>query len=619
MVLGKGFEQLPESAPEVDGAIPGGTGKASRLGYASIPISVLPGAAGKASDKRGAGDGLSDVTQWLCAAAYTRYDYCGDAVDFVRHHGQDVVRAGLATAVAGTWKSVKRPFRRRRNDLDIRWPPQPHWWAVAEDSDAQLYVPLGHDYARWVRRRVSRGHAVPPQGFHLTPVLRTAASAEGLTHLRRALLLLLPGALAVVGVRAGLPWPRTAALSFAGLWFACYADRVIARARLRAAFWRRSQAWRGRQLWWISLPRHRSLRVDRQPRIRDGLVAPYGQDGFGGHHFLGAGDPWPESAVSFNVTPALSDEERAKESEQERAVRLAFRSLEGASHGHAHGSGGEPDLDFTPDQLHDWVVRRLRGFLSHEPRFNPENELDVFDVAAVSADRWPHIDDPQWKSLVTLAEQGVGATGASRETKKARRFLCVRMRSWDGELVSSVYVNFAYEHHFLRITLRPHVTKPIHPALRQAIRKARKQGWRWHAKAPLNALIDVCQLAVRAATPLNRHTPEADSDKGPVSVREIYSSRSMDDMLQLDDARRYVVWMERRVLQAVHGFLDEHGIDVDSYLKQATYILENNGIFNTGEMQNVVNQPHAQNSTGTVAGNAATVVQLPVPVPKEAD
>ncbi|MBC9719408.1 hypothetical protein H9Y04_43550 [Streptomyces sp. TRM66268-LWL] len=87
----------------------------------------------------------------------------------------------------------------------------------------------------------------------------------------------------------------------------------------------------------------------------------------------------------------------------------------------------------------------------------------------------------------------------------------------------------------------------------------------------------------------------------PSSLREAYSARYMDDMLQYDDARRYIDMMQGRVLAAVEGFLVEHNVDTEAYREKITVVL-NNGIINTGEMSNVQNQPGAVGSQQASGG-----------------
>ncbi|MBO0915924.1 hypothetical protein [Streptomyces laculatispora] len=525
----------------------------------------------------------SDVTHWLCAAAYARDDH----VEVV----QRLTRAYARAVPIFAWVYLtnrKRAARQKRIREALR-PLHP--------VNEQCRVPLGHDYVRWVRRRVARGHPVPPQGFHLTPVLQTAAGAELLTHVRRGLLLLAIVGTVTVAARTNTGPLAVLLMVIAAPWAVCYADRLFAQFRMRSSPWNNLPERDHR--WWVAARRRRKLRA--APRQRDGLVVPYALRTPGrqesGHHFLGAGSVFNESAVGIDVAAPLPKDFTDGESEEDRLVRQLFRSVDDLVNTSQEAAGGV--TPFTPDDLHGYVGADLRKPFDPKGDFHPENRLVVFDVAAVSAERWPDITRTQWDSLLTLARDGTGADGASKETKEARRFLCTRIVSWDGELVASLYISFAYEHHDLRVTVRPHVTNPIHPILRAAVRLGERGGWAVHARMAANAALDLIDLLNRIRRPFRSRRPEVDTGEGPISLREVYSSRVMDDMLQHDDASRYIDWMQRRVFQSVLAFLTDHNVDTGAYMKQVTYVLENSGVINTGVMGDVQNQPGAERSSMT--------------------
>lgn len=551
-----------------------------------MPLPVVPGPV----DASDLGQDHSDVTHWLCAAAYFRDDRV--------EHVQRLARTYARVVPLLVWVSLtnrKRVLRQARI-REVLLPLRP----VSE----QGRVPLGHDYVRWVRRRVARGHPVPPQGFHLTPVLQTAAGAELLTHIRRVLLLLALAGTVTVAARTKAGPLSLLLVLVACTWAACYADRLIAHLRMRAFPWNNRPELDHR--WWVSPRRRRRLRAT--PQQRDGLVVPYALRTPGreesGHHFLGAGSVSFESAIGIDVAPPLPKDFTEGESEEARLVRQVFRSVNDLINT-AHGAAGGV-APFTPDDLHTYVGADLRKPFDPKRAFHPENHLVVFDVAAVSAERWRDITQAQWESLLTLARDGTGAAGANKETKEARRFLCTRIVSWDGELVASLYISFAYEHHYLRVTVRPHVVNPIHPTLRAAVRLGERGGWAVHGRMAANAALDLIDLLDRFRRPFRSRRPDADKGEGPVSLREVYSSRVMDDMLQYDDARRYVDWMQRRVFQSVLAFLTEHNVDTGAYMKQVTYVLENSGVINTGVMGDVQNQPGAERSTMSKTDNRST-------------
>ncbi|WP_329254089.1 hypothetical protein OG223_27700 [Streptomyces sp. NBC_01478] len=524
---------------------------------------------------------LSDTTNWLCAAAYLRDDH---VVVLARRTSTYAV---LVPRLA--WILLTRRDQDKRSEA-LR--------AAAgnlKPTDVQWPVPLGHGYVRWVRRRVGRGYPVPPHGFHLTPVLQSAASSEKLTILRRVLLLGVLASAVLTGLAAG--FAPVVPVLIGGAWAACYADRLLAHVGFRRAHWAGRPPSHDLR-WWIGPWRRRMLR--RDPRDRDGLVVPYTlrlrDRGDGVHHLVGAGNLWSEEVIGIDVTSATEKEALKDETEEEKLVRQTFQSVDEI----LRGTGGKGVIPFTPDELHRHVAGEMHRLIDHRPSHHPENRLDVFDVAAVSAERWNDITAAEWDSLLTLARLGTGAEGASSATKEARRLLCTRIVSWDGELVAALYASFAYEHHFLRITTRVQVIHPIHPTLRTGVKDAERGGAGWHARTALNALLDVFALLNRLRAPLSPARAPMDPGRGPVSLREVYSSRFMDDMLQYDDARRHVEWMQRGVFRAALGFLQEHNVDISAFLRQATYILQNSGVVNSGAMGDVQNLAGARGSTATM-------------------
>ncbi|MBC3843283.1 hypothetical protein GXW82_32940 [Streptacidiphilus sp. 4-A2] len=211
---------------------------------------------------------------------------------------------------------------------------------------------------------------------------------------------------------------------------------------------------------------------------------------------------------------------------------------------------------------------------------------------------------------MTLARAGVHAVGSHRAPKVARRYLCTGMVSWDGELVSSVFVGFAYENHHLRVVIRPQVLGPVHPAAAAARKQAAKTGWRFHLEAFAFAGADsiAAMWHVIRPRPGRLRRPEEDRGQPVVSLREVYSRRHVDDMHQYDDARRYISMMEGRIFASVNNFLVDHNVDIRDYQNQVTVVLNNaivnhSGVVNTGQMNGVQNQPGAVGSAQSAGGS----------------
>lgn len=111
---------------------------------------------------------------------------------------------------------------------------------------------------------------------------------------------------------------------------------------------------------------------------------------------------------------------------------------------------------------------------------------------------------------------------------------------------------------------------------------------RWLSRAGLNAVGDIVvgiNRLFRGRT--SRPVPELGEDPGPVSLREVYSLRRIEDMHTNDDARYYVQMMQRRVFDSTEIFLRDHNVDIAAYAQQATAIY-NFGVMNGGTMNGAV-------------------------------
>ncbi|WP_405954898.1 hypothetical protein [Streptomyces phaeochromogenes] len=580
-----------ESARSVNGRL---DGAAALLKVPAVP---LHGADGTRRAGEGPG-GMTEPTRLLCAAAHLRPDRAEELAEKLRKWRKEqakqlgdrltpkkVRQRRLEQAAKRALKGEKAKLERAWDDEEPADPKQPR-------------VLVGHEYVRWVRSRIAGdGRPVPSQGFELEPVLAACAQAERLLLLRRAL--------AVLACGAGGLWVLTPlaclapVVSLSGLWAAFYTDRVLAQRRLHAVI-RADES----DTWGAEVPRRFRSAVER---IRDGAygeVVPYQnqiRSSGAKYHFVGAGKVWFETQIGIDVMSAKSEDENDGQDPADGNSRL--RSLPSVEELLAGSRPGEGVVRFTPDDLHAHVARELQRPIKPLPDFHPDSEQEVFGVAAIAADRWGTLNPERWEGLVTLARDGVRAAGAHSAPKVARRFLCARMTSWDGELVASLFVGFAYENHYLRVVVRPHVVNPIHPGLRNAETEAASEGWSRRRRAAYLAAVDTGWALIRMVKRAknDKKNPTQDPGKGPVSLREVYSTRYMDDMLQYDDARRYIEMMQGRVLAAVEGFLVDHNVDTVAYKEQITVVL-NNGIINTGEMSNVQNQPGAVGSQQSAGG-----------------
>ena len=582
MGLGPGFRRsVPDPVAELF------TAPEHIRGFPAVPAPGSPGPLDPA------GAGTSDATRLLCAAAHLRPEW-GKRLSQERAGATDLLikRYGPKWVQKLHEQRKERAAQEKAADPDA--PPAPA---------KEKFVPLGADYARWVGRRVlAARRPVPSHGFDLAQVAVHCSQALRVTRRRRLLVALACAVGALWWRWQGVTW--VPALVVLGSWLAYYGDRVASQRQLRVALGRDGRLWR--ELPRLSARREKAVR--RVHALEGQPVIPYQQDlrpGNVRYHFLGAGSVWFESNIAIDVMPPLPRVDQDARPDLDELARL----LPHADRLLATLKPGGGVKHFTPDDLLAHVESELLRPLAPDAVFHPANRQDVFPAATIGAQRWPGLTDEQWAQLVTLAHEGVRATGAHQAPKVARRYLCARMIAWDGELVAFVFVGFSYENHHLRVIVRPQVINPVHPALYAAWKQTGREGWRFHGRSLLLAGGDTAVAAWHLVRPRSARSrrPAEDRKQPVVSLREVYSARSIDDMLQYDDARRYIAMMQGRVFAAVEDFLVDHNVDTKAYKEQLTVlvnngVINNSGIVNSGDMKGVQNQPGASGSQQNQGG-----------------
>lgn len=560
------------------------TGVPKTLGVPAVP---MHGAGGTPN-------GPSDATRLLCAAAHLRPEWDKQI--------RVVLRAGWGEFVKQTapkWVQELLRLRKERSELEKTAAGE----FEGSKKDPQHPVVLGLDYARWVHKRVlaKRQRPVPSHGFDLSEVALSCAQAIRLGWRRQVIMLLAWLTAVLCWWWAGAGWALGTLLL--GIWVACLSDRLTSQRLLREVMGLEEGGQHG--------PRRLFGRHDEAVQRVHGLegqpVIPYEQEirpGTVRYHFLGAGKVWYESNIGIDVMPV----QRGSVNDQEPwgdGSAAPLRLLPSADRLLAGGDPGTGVRRFSPDDLLQHLESELTRARRPDRAFHPDNRQDVFAVATVSSERWPKLTEEQWASMVALAHDGVRSSRAYAAPKIARRALCARMVSWDGEVLGFVFVIASYENHYLRVIVRPQVVNPVHPALLAAVPQARRTGRRLLGRSMLLAVVDTGVVLKRVVKPRpsRARRPVEDRKQPVVSLREVYSRRHIDDMLQYDDARRYIAMMQGRVFAAVEGFLVDHNIDTQEYRAQIT-VIQNSGIINSGEMSGVQNQPGAVGSQQRTDGGA---------------
>ncbi|MFH9003547.1 hypothetical protein ACH4E5_09930 [Streptomyces afghaniensis] len=497
------------------------------------------------------------ITRRLSAAAFARTDWL----------------AVLRVQLAELWKALKAAVRKR-----LRWlfPAKEEVKPSGTSEPTPPSVVLGEDYAVWVRRRIKKSaRPVPVYGFHQEPVIH--ASDHAIRHMRRRRTALCAVTTLVVwqtiagALTAG--WATLALL--VGVWGVYLVERYLAQMRFNALL-------------------AGELHAPASTVQAHALPYRYERRSSGDRHrFLGAGlQAWHEAVIGIDVEPAPEGQDEEDDTTelpqgfapleqspgQPDMAEVAKAVLEALAR-HNKPVARKPLKHFTVAQLHAHVARRLNDPAPAHHREHPIPRMEVVGIAGIHYKQWDQMDDDTWRSLHTLAMDSFGDKPAE---EIARRYIWARVTAWNGDLVAAILVHFAYQGGFLRVTVRPHIMGPLNPKV-AGLKPTDPRALKWLGRTAFNALGDVCVGLDRLIRRKPRKLPELDPGSGPVSLREVYSVRRLEDMHTNDDARYYVQMMQRRVFDSTEIFLRDHNVDIAAYQQQATAIY-NFGVMNGGTM-----------------------------------
>jgi hypothetical protein len=185
-----------------------------------------------------------------------------------------------------------------------------------------------------------------------------------------------------------------------------------------------------------------------------------------------------------------------------------------------------------------------------------------------------------------------------------RPYQCIRLQTWDGDLVLSVFVNLTKRGTVLLAEVQHYLLAPLRPEYRQADRLASwSLGQRLRTElrsAPsavtttmIRAPFRIARLMVR--TGMGWHTERAalrqiktdpEYNFGALtSVRELAQARHYRRYFQQVDRDLNTKFIDRQVLDTIVDFLDSHNIDTSQFQEQRSMILNNGLLVSGGEFK----------------------------------
>lgn len=526
----------------------------------AVPVGVSPAASAEQTAY------TEGITRKLCSAAYARPDRL----------------AGLHAGWSAKKKAVKAAVRSK---LRLKGTQAGSGGPAGSDRRPPSVV-TGEEFALWVRRRIKGAPRPGPVfGFNQQPVVQACDEAVRQSRWRRSCLVLLLVLAGWAGWSGLLSVAWATGVAGMGVWLICAVDRLVAQQRMNALL---------------------AGELAPEPSAEEVPVLPYIREMRNTgprYRFVGAGlQSWPAAVIGIDVEPAPPGQDDRDQPAPagvpgvpSTAGDMAAAVLAALGKHGGQGDPRKPLKHFGVADLHAHVAAKLKDPAPAHSRSHPVPRTEILGIAGVAANRWDALDAAAWEAMHALAA-GDRASTRLPGADIARRYIWARITDWSGELIVSVLVRFEYQGGFLRVVVLPHIMAPLNPAV-AGLTAADVRTPAWIGTTLLNSLGDVAAGINRIVRRTPRQVPELDTGSGPVSLREVYSLRWIDDMHMYDDARYYVQMMQRRVFDSTEIFLRDHNVDIAAYQQQASAIY-NFGVMNGGTMTGPVQAaPFSQDPT----------------------
>jgi hypothetical protein len=286
----------------------------------------------------------------------------------------------------------------------------------------------------------------------------------------------------------------------------------------------------------------------------------------------------------------------------------------------------KPPQPFRLATLRDYIVQRIDLLGSDE--LEPAERLRglstedrVFVNGATIRKDGRFLPDPWRRPVTTVTDEQVEAI-LHDPTGTVRHYLCVRIGSWEEELVLSTLIHLARTSN----TLYVEVTEALLPPIRWSYhevdalppRPSPMEGaallWRSLCDLPQTLVSAPMEVARSLLSPARRALSRASLKQAiehdlafdfgaKVSLRELAAADTFHYYFQRLDTSKHIKLIELHLLNAILDFLEMHGVDTREYRRQQQVIL-NTGIFMTGGK--IVSEAMAvgQQATATTGGDS---------------
>jgi hypothetical protein len=213
------------------------------------------------------------------------------------------------------------------------------------------------------------------------------------------------------------------------------------------------------------------------------------------------------------------------------------------------------------------------------------------------------LPDPEGRPVAGISAERLAQLTGEPELAN-RSYQCIRLQTWEGDLVLSVFVNFTRRGTALLAEVQHFLLAPLQPEYRQADRLA---SWPFGQKlraelrtvpsaiagTVIRAPFRISRLLLR--TGLGWHTERAalrqirtdpEYNFGAMtSVRELAQARHYRRYFQQVDRDLSTKFIDRQVLDTIVDFLESHNIDTSQFQDQRSMILNNGLLVSGGEFK----------------------------------
>jgi len=270
---------------------------------------------------------------------------------------------------------------------------------------------------------------------------------------------------------------------------------------------------------------------------------------------------------------------------------------------------------FTAQQLLETLRESLRAYAVE---MEPERRIPALTVE----DRL-FVAGTEISHLVPHTTPELMAQAIRYPTNPSRHYLVCQVVSWNGELVTTVYVHVAVQGKMLYLETVSTALPPCKESYR-IVDQVGGTGPVAYARAALDAIVETPRAAGTALGNLVRTglevlggaianagvvTPDRAVTRGydygaRCGVRDLGRAAAERHYLQAQDIDKYAQLIQRRVMATVLDFLDACGVDTTEFSQRAVNIL-NAGAIHNGSGDITVNGPGVGNQTNNHPGPAS--------------